>query len=360
MLAVAGCAGHPAVVSAATASATARTTRASSAPATATPGALPTPGTQPGQRIVGLTLDNPNLTVTTAGLYLTWYRTRPNGSVTGVTIVRADAATGVIAARRDLAAGLPGVPLLADGSLWVTDSTPGRGRLLRLNPATLAVTGSVSVGGVGQTGRPGQVAYAGDAIWLDGGGLLVRVAPASMTVALTITFPGADDSSVGASPDGAVLVVAETRDGVGAVQRRDPVTGAVLASSATDGVISPAIAGVTDGGVWLATPTGMMGFIERLAASSLSPVQSTRVGGTNGIRADVADGALWVTDPVGGGAKNYCADPVTGRVRAASPLPDPGQDQLLAVGPSLLYYTAFDASANGWRIATAPVPAACA
>jgi hypothetical protein len=47
-------------------------------------------------------------------------------------------------------------------------------------------------------------------------------------------------------------------------------------------------------------------------------------------------------------------------MRAPLPLPDLGQDELLAVGASVLYYAAFDSGGNGWRIATAPVPAACA
>jgi hypothetical protein len=204
-----------------------------------------------------------------------------------------------------------------------------------------------SCGGA-NTGAPGQVAFAGGAIWMDGGGLLVRVDPESVTRELTVAFPSADSSTVSASPDGNVLVVAETCNGIG------------TASRATNGVVAPGIADVTDGGVWLATPTGMMGYGERLTTASLSPVPSTEVIGSNAIHVRVAGGALWLTDPVGGATRNYCADPVTGRVRAALPLPNLGQDELLAVGASVLYYAAFDSSGNGWRVATAPVPAACA
>ena len=364
-----GAASAPVPLTAPPASARPRTlTRTSARPGTAS--AL-------GQSIYRLTLDNPSMTVTSAGLYLTWYRPRPNGSVAAVVLARADAATGVIMAQRDFSSGVVGAPLLADGSLWVTDSVPGPGAtpsgsstsgrqllLLRLNPATLALTGKLAVGGAScggaNTGAPGQVAFAGGAIWMDGAGLLVRVDPESVTRELTVVFPGADSSAVGASPDGTVLIVAETCNGIGTVQRRDPVTGALLASRATNGIAAPAIAGVTDGRVWLAAPTGMMGYAERLGTASLSPARSTEVIGTNAIHVRVADGALWLTDPVGGATRNYCADPVTGRVRAPLPLPDLGQDELLAVGAGVLYYAAFDSSGNGWRIATAPVPAACA
>jgi len=364
MLTLVGCAAVTARISApATPLAVATTAaRASAAPARASAASAP------GTSIFGLTLDNESLTVTAAGLYLTWYRVRPSGSVTGEVLARADAGTGLIVAQRKFGSGLLGAPLLADGSLWVTDSTagdgaPGRESLLRLNPATLAVTGQLTVGGgdygSNDSGLRGQIAAAGGSIWMDGGGLLVRVDPRSMRQDLSIAFPGAGNSSLGASPDGTVLIVAETRNGIGTVQRRDPVTGALLASSASNGVITPAIADVTTSGVWLAVPTGMMGYVERVRTGSLSPVQSTDVAGTNGIRVRYGDGALWVTDPVGGAARNYCADPATGRVRARLPLPDLGQDQLLAVGPRVLYYAAFTSSANGWRIATAAVPAAC-
>jgi hypothetical protein len=345
--------------------ATPRALATTSAPAR-TPSAL-------GKSIFSLTLDNVSLTVTPAGLYLTWYQQQPSGSVTGEVLARADAASGLIVAQREFSSGLVGAPVLADGSLWVTDSTPGsaptpsgdrvpgRESLLRLNPATLTLAGKLTVGGsrYGGTGPAGQVAFAGGAIWMDGGGLLVRVAPTSMAQELAIGFPAADSSSVSASPDGAVLIVAETRDGIGTVQRRDPVTGALLASSAVNGVVTPAIADVTDGGVWMAIPTGMMGYVERLVTASLSPVQSTEVGGTNAIRVRFADGAIWVTNPVGGATRNYCADPTTGRVRAPLALPNLNQDQVLAVGPRVLYFAAFNSSANGWRIATVPVPAGC-
>jgi hypothetical protein len=386
MLALAGCAAADgnsgaarSVLPSGTASASVPTTTplASATPRTLTRTSAPphTPSAL-GQSLFRLTLDNPSLTVTSAGLYLTWYRPQPNRSVTAVVLARADAATGVIMAQRDFSSGVVGAPLLADGSLWVTDSTPGSGAtpsrdstsgqelLLRLNPVTLALTGKLRVDGAryggGNTGAPGQVAFAGGAIWMDGGGLLVLVAPESVTRELTVAFPGADSSAVSASPDGAVLIVAETRNGIGTVQRRDPVTGALLASRPTNGVVAPAIADVTDGSVWLATPTGMMGYVERLATTSLSPAPSTEVSGTNAIHVRVADGALWLTNPVGGATRNYCADPMTGRVRAPLPLPNLGQDELLAVGASALYYAVSDSSGNGWRIATLPVPAACA
>jgi hypothetical protein len=48
-----------------------------------------------------------------------------------------------------------------------------------------------------------------------------------------------------------MLVVSEANDsGVGSVQRRDPVTGALLASHPMLGVAASALAGIIDSGVW--------------------------------------------------------------------------------------------------------------
>ncbi len=58
-----------------------------------------------------------------------------------------------------------------------------------------------------------------------------------------------------------------------------------------------------------------------------------------------------------GPAQNYCADPATGRRLATVPLPDPGQDYLLAVTGGWIYYSV--PASGGFVIRTVPVPAAC-
>lgn len=51
--------------------------------------------------------------------------------------------------------------------------------------------------------------------------------------------------------------------------------------------------------------------------------------GTNGIAAQLTRGLLWVTQAVGGSARNFCGQP-DGHVEASLPIPD--DDSVLAIG----------------------------
>ena len=249
--------------------------------------------------------------------------------------------------------------------------------LLRLNQRTLAVTGQVKVSaGIspypGSYGGDSHIAFAGGLVWADGANRLIAVDPSTMAVRLAVTFKSADnfggeiESDVTASSDGRTLVVSEANSGVGTLQRRDPVTGALLASVPTSGVIAPVLAGIVSGSLWVSVPTGMMGYVERLdattlqAAGALSPDADSAadIEGSNGIRADLWGGELWVTNQAGGPGRNYCADPVTGQRRATSPLPDLNVDIPMAVADQREYYAI--PTGDGFEIRWVPVPAACA
>lgn len=250
--------------------------------------------------------------------------------------------------------------MYAAGSLWVTDATAAGELLLRLDPRALMVTGELKIGGPyhpgGMAGE--HLAFAAGSIWADGGDQLIEVAPGSVSVTRTIPLPGALTSDVAASPDGGTLIVSEAGDGgAGTVQRRDPATGALLASHSMTGVLAPVIGGVSGADAWIAEPTGMMGYVERFRTAAMTPDEATQVEGTNGIRVRIWNGVLWVTNPVGGPARNYCADPGTGRRLATLSLPDMNEDTLLAVGGKDLYYS--QSSDGGSRIAATPVLAAC-
>jgi hypothetical protein len=219
------------------------------------------------------------------------------------------------------------------------------------------VTGELTIAPVNSGAGQSHIAYAGGSIWVDGSDELVRVSPATVAAELTIPLPGADTSDIGGSPDGGTLIVSESDGGDGTIQRRDPATGTLLASHPILGVMAPLIGGVSAAGAWVSEPTGMLGYIERFSAASMTPQAGTKVGGTNGIHADVWSGVLWVRNEATGPAQNYCADPATGRRLATVLLPSPGQDYLLAVTRGRIYYSV-PASA-GFVIRTVPVPAAC-
>jgi hypothetical protein len=296
---------------------------------------------------------------TTEGLYLSWSAGSPGQAPPRTVLARIGAATGQVRVERAFPPGYLSAPVGAVGSLWVTFTTTHSALLLRLNPATLVTTGQVRMASAlrGVAGDGGQMAFAGGAVWLAGGDRLIRVSPASMTVTAVIRFRAANSSALGASADGRVLVVSEADDGAGTIQRRQPVTGALLASHPVSGVTAAWVSGVTDSGVWISEPTGMMGYVERFTLAALAPERATLAEGANAIRARLADGALWIASPVGGSRLNYCADPVTGHRRAPVPLPDLSQDSLLAVGPAGLYYAV--PAASRMRLERTAIPVAC-
>ena len=160
-----------------------------------------------------------------------------------------------------------------------------------------------------------------------------------------------------ANQGGTVLVMSEANDGGrGSVQRRSPVTGALIASHQMVGVAAPGIGGVIASGVWVEEATGMMGYVERLSAATMDLDPATEVGGTNGIDVTVAGRLAWVTEGVNPG-HDYCADPDTGRVLARIRLPDPGQDGVLAASDRYVYYES--RAGNGFYLRRFPVPGVC-
>jgi hypothetical protein len=184
----------------------------------------------------------------------------------------------------------------------------------------------------------------------------------------SITIPGAYSSDLSANATGTVLITSEADSGGrGSVQRRDPVTGALLASYPLQGVAAPALAGPIDSSVWVSEATGMMGYVQRLDTTSLAPdgsscqegrSTSTCIEGTNGISAILANGLLWVTQTAGGNARNYCADPSDGRRLASIELPQPNEDQVLAIGPRQIFYSTLGPKASQY-LRQEPLPAAC-
>ncbi|HET6188036.1 MAG TPA: hypothetical protein VFE59_13715, partial [Trebonia sp.] len=240
----------------------------------ASPAAPPAPASPgiPAGGIVGRVFTNPGLTVTGGSLYLRRSLSPARQDPPRMELARVDAATGAIVATSTFSPGAIGAPLAAAGSLWLTGSFSGHAMLLRLDSRTLMVTGELTIAPVNSGAERSHIAYAGGSIWVDGSDELVRVSPATVAAELTIPLPGADTSDIGGSPDGGTLIVSEADSGDGTIQRRDPVTGALLASHSMLGVIAPLIGGgVSAAGAWVSEPTGMLGYIERFSAASLTP-----------------------------------------------------------------------------------------
>ncbi len=82
--------------------------------------------------------------------------------------------------------------------------------------------------------------------------------------------------------------------------------------------------------------------------------------GTHDITARLANGLLWVTQVqvAGGKVRNYCAEPSDGRALALIGLPQPAQDEVLAIAPRRIFYAAPGPTASQYLHQEA-IPAAC-
>ncbi len=292
----------------------------------------------------GHPLLSPQVAVTPSGVYVAWQVSPPDSAAVHSELTRIDAATGRIQARRRLGTAI-GQVLAAAGSLWVTAPSIASRTLLRLNPDSLKVTGRWRLGAA-------------------------RFQAWGYQVLGSIILPRAASSDLSANTAGTALVVGEADGGGrGAVQRRDPATGAILASHLVLGVSAPVVAGPIDSAVWVSEATGMMGYVQRLDAATLAAHKgtcaegrntNTCMEGSNDITARLANGLLWVTqvEVAGGKIRNYCAEPSDGHALAPIRLPQPALDEILAIAPHRIFYAAPGPTASQYLRQEA-IPAAC-
>ena len=302
--------------------------------------------------------DHPALTQAGGSLYLRWDMPPAGAGMPVMALARVDPRTGAIAARNTFSPGFVAAPVYADGSLWVTDSTSLGELLFRLTPRTLLMTGALKLSDA-RYPAGSHVAYAGGWLWVDGAGRLLRVSPSTVTLAGVVALRGAHASNVGASPDGSVLVVSE-QGKTGAVQRRNPRTGALIAAHPVGGAQAVVIDGFAGAQVWITEVTGMSAYAERLSIATMAAQATRPIGAASDLSLRVADGRVWVTDDEAGGTpRNYCADASTGRWLATLPVTSLTQGRLLAIGAGVLYYAEPARHGSGARIAQVPIPAAC-
>ncbi len=321
----AACGSSPAGAPALAPSSTALPSSASPPAATATPPVI--------QTVFGRQLRNPEVAVTGGSVYVAW-QVSPAGGVARSELARVDPASGRIEAARPLGAAFAQA-ISAGGALWVSVSGARDETLLRLSPQTLKLTGRRRIASTPSQGLAATaVAAAGGGLWAADGNRLLRLSLPGARITASITLPGAATSDLSADPAGTVLLVGEAdSSGRGAVQRRDPATGAVLAAHPMLGVAAPVVAGPAGSAVWVSQPTGLLGYVQRLDATTLAAATArhcelqkstnTCLTGTNAIMARIADGLLWVTQPAGGPAATTAPTrPPAGRSRrSGSPGP---------------------------------------
>jgi hypothetical protein len=330
--------------------------RAASRAASRTPGTLAS--------IYGAPLLYPQVDVAPAGTYVAW-QVSPLGSARISELARIDPTSGRVEATRRLGAEFLQA-MAAGGALWVAVSTVAGDDVLRLSPATLRLTGQWRIGASG--GEAQVLAVAGGGLWADGGNRLVHLSLPAGRVLQSITLPGAASSDVSADAAGAVLIIGEAdAEGRGAVERRNPQTGALLASHQMEGVAAPVVAGPIGAAVWVTEATGMMGYVQHLDSTTLVPPggacpegasAGNCIEGSNGIMARLFGGRLWVTQLAGDGARNFCGVPSDGIAIAPIRLPQPAEDEVLAIAQRWIFYAAPGPKARQF-VRRAAIPAAC-
>ncbi|SRR6266508_1004448 len=245
------------------------------------------------------------------GLYAAYTPTRDGDHQL---IARLDLRTGAV---KESAPLPPGVSLaLAGGSLWVTHWKGSNSEvrvLARLDPHTLAVRATVPI-----PGWSSELAPAPAGLWVGSGTGGYLLDPSDGRVLRSVKLDG-QAGAMSVDPSGRLLYVVTSVPGAAdprSLYELDAATGGVRARVALTGVAVNGISATGDG-VWVSVATGMLGRVGFHRASDLRVVAAfgpQRNGpATNGIRADVVDGILWVTDSMVGAVA--CADPATGRPR---------------------------------------------
>jgi hypothetical protein len=206
----------------------------------------------------------------------------------------------------------PTTPVLGYGSVWVAD----RHRLIGYDPSTLVIRRVVRLPG----DLPGEVAAAGGYLWIAGWAYLDRVDPG--TGGLTRLPPDSDTerfAGAAANTAGQLFTASshlpDIMANVDTIERRNPATGAVLATRTRLGLGATDLAGVAGRGLWLGdTEPGVSGHVDRVDTSSLA-VQSPVAAGSS-IDVTVSNGVPWVsaaalTGPGHAAAIFECLSPTT-------------------------------------------------
>jgi len=333
-------------------------------PATAAPGLQPSVTRSANGLLSWGGLLIPFVMDTPSDLYMAW-PTSTLGTVNLDELGLMSRTTGQAEAERSLQGALDS-GVLYNGSLFVVTSAPSGVWLLRLDSQTLSLESRWHVAPSSKPLSDGSLAVVGKALWVAGGDHLLRVSLSTNRPLVSLVVKAASRWSIATDPEGHALVVSEsTANGTARIERRDPVTGRLLARTpplvTVDGF---RLGGVYGDGVWTASSGGMLGAVERFDLTMMNPPRCASVGntdtcvqGSNGISVLVSHGLLWVfgaEQAPGGPLNDYCANPTTGHALAAVSI-QPNEDSLIAVGGHLLYI----ADQGTGTVSEEPVPQGC-
>jgi hypothetical protein len=297
---------------------------------------------------------NPEISDSVLGLFMAWDESPPGSPNPETGLARLNRTTGQSESERTFSAGLDDDLTPAAGSLWATTISRSSVVVVRLNPLDLTVTGEWDVPGPEDAGS--SLAVAGAGIWVAVGDRLTRISAATGQATTSVLLAGADYSNVATDSTGSVLVISEGVDGKSYLQRRDPITGALLKSSRPIYGSHPPRVSVSGEGVWVSNATGNAGYVERFDTATLSSDPSTEIQGSNGIGAAVYGDTLFVDQTAGGPGRNFCGDPSDGS--SLAPLDIGSNDYVIGVG-SNYFYTSEDYTSGGENVYELTIPPAC-
>lgn len=235
-----------------------------------------------------------------------WGASFGNG-VGGSQVYRVERASGRRAAQRTLAGQPQALAVGPDGRLWLTTvrlpDQPGGTGLQVLDPATVQTQREVPL-----AATPLGLAFVGDRLWVG-------------TAAGVHRLEGDALGPLRPTPEAALRLLAVGPDRLLALGRStltllDAGTGRVLATRRVTS--SGSLTATTDGTVLWVVSADAQGRAVLTAhdPATLAPRTTVPSPGRPGTTAQLADGALWVTDPAG--RRLLCLDPVDGRVRATA------------------------------------------
>jgi hypothetical protein len=237
-------------------------------------------------------------------------------------LMRLDPRSGHVLAVRGLDSEF-GRAILAAGSLWITTTSRQQGTLLwRLDPCSLTLRSRIPLPSDRQaTGLTGSLAVADGQLWV-GSRTLNRVSLASGSVDRVVKLPYPGPVQVAADPSGRVLLAVLGYVHPTYLARLNARTGAVEARVTVPwSVNQPSTTGVIDGGAWIYNSVGMARASWRIALGTLKATRTHALPIPDMQSfAGVINGILWVTEPLDVGTLTYCANPVTGQLRAQLPL----------------------------------------
>ena len=245
---------------------------------------------------------------------------RPNPADT--MLARIDRATAAVTT----AGPFPQAMLLArvTSGLWIGAGAnqgtagPDTQWLTLVDPVTLKVKQRVHLPGQPTAGTysPAQLAGTTDLLWSAYGNSLYRLDAATGRILFTQNLGGtATGLSIDPSTHRLYAGWVPSQGTEALVIEWDGSTGRRIASAPTGGADlgGPTVIAAPDG-VWISYATGMMGAVEHRADTTLSLLAGPLHGHSNGIRAFVGGGALWLVDA----GQVECADLRTGTTAASS------------------------------------------